>query len=72
MSERERCPLCDAGELNRASGQLEQSGETFLPTVVSSCAVCGYARFAPAVGVHWRAEPTPAPLAPAAPARRAA
>jgi hypothetical protein len=64
--------MCDAGDLARATGQLEQSGETFLPTTVSSCAICGYARFEPAVGAHWRADAAPAPLAPAAPARRAA
>lgn len=56
MAERERCPMCDAGDLTRATGQLEQSGETFLPTIVSSCAICGYARFEPALGVQWRAD----------------
>jgi hypothetical protein len=61
--------MCDAGDLRCATGQLEQSGETFLPTTVSTCEICGYARFEPALGVHWEAERAPA--APA-PARRAA
>jgi hypothetical protein len=64
--------MCDAGDLTQGTGQLEQSGETFLPTTVWSCEICGYARFAPALGVHWRpdaaAEQPPAAL----PARRAA
>jgi len=66
MAERERCPMCDAGDLTQVTGQLERP-ERRSSTTVSSCEVCGYARFAPAVGVHWRSEP-----AAAAPARRAA
>jgi len=72
MAQRERCPMCDAGDLTQTSGQLEQSGETFLPTTVWSCEICSYARFAPALGVHWRAESTIAALAVAVPSRRAA
>ncbi len=65
MSEPRSCPMCDGGELVRREGRLDQSGDTYLPTTVVSCALCGYAKFEPAVGVHWKSavdEPsTPAP-----------
>jgi hypothetical protein len=51
-----RCPMCDGAEMVRREGRLEQSGETYLPTIVSSCPVCEYTKFAPAVGVRWRSE----------------
>lgn len=67
------CPICRGGVLSRGEGKLEQSGDSYLPTVVWSCALCEYRRYEPATGARWRsaAEPAPAP-AVAAPARRAA
>jgi rubredoxin len=53
MSEHDRCPMCQAGEIARCEGRLEQSGYTYLPTTLWSCGVCGYARYEPAVGTHW-------------------
>lgn len=46
--------MCAGGELVRREGSLDQSGDTYLPTAVVRCAVCGYAEFAPALGVRWR------------------
>lgn len=54
MSERGACPMCDGGELVRREGRLDQSGDTYLPTTVATCPQCGYARFEPALDVHWR------------------
>jgi len=42
-------------------GRLEQSGDTFLPTILSSCPVCGYTKFDPALGVRWKSEHDAAP-----------
>ncbi len=65
MSERGACPMCDGGELVRREGRLDQSGDTYLPTTVESCPICGYARWEPALDVHWKSggdEPSrPAP-----------
>ncbi len=68
------CPICRAGTLARGEGKLEQSGDSYLPTVVWSCACCGYARFEPALGRRWRPEhvaalEAPPGLRPAAVAR---
>ena len=63
MSEPRTCPMCDGGEMVRREGRLEQSGETYLPTIVWSCEICGYTKFAPAVGVRWRSEVDEAPSA---------
>jgi hypothetical protein len=60
------CPVCHAGALARGEGKLEQSGDSYLPTVVWSCACCGYARFEPALGRRWRPEHAPACEAPVA------
>jgi hypothetical protein len=54
------CPICRGGVLTRAEGKLEQSGDSYLPTVVWSCALCGYTRYEPAPHVRWEAERTPA------------
>ncbi len=76
MSEHDRCPMCQAGEMARSEGRLDQSGYTYLPTTCWSCAICGFARFEPALGAHWRSmenaaeEPQPLPLR--LPVRRAA
>jgi rubredoxin len=78
MSDRPVCPHCAQGEISRGEGRLEQCGDTYLPTEVWSCAVCGWIRFEPAVGTRWRpAHPGPAmPALPAGaappPRRRAA
>ena len=56
MAEAERCPCCAAGDLERADGELDQSGATYLPTVVHSCPICGYARYEPALHAAWRAD----------------
>ncbi|HUL60288.1 MAG TPA: hypothetical protein VLU43_13480 [Anaeromyxobacteraceae bacterium] len=69
MAELARCPFCDAGVLERADGRLDQSGTTYLPTVVHSCSICGYARYEPALHAAWRADGA-GPEAP--PLRRAA
>lgn len=54
MVESLHCPMCPDGELSRGEGRLDQSGETYLPTVVWGCTTCGYARYEPAVGASWR------------------
>jgi hypothetical protein len=63
MSKPTTCPMCEGGEMVRREGRLEQSGETYLPTIVSSCEICGYTKFAPAVGVRWRSEVEATPSA---------
>lgn len=50
----ETCPMCREGELAATEGRLEQSGDSYLPTTVWSCATCGYTRFAPALHARWR------------------
>ena len=54
MSDRDKCPMCADGEVVRTEGQLDQSGATYLPTAVWSCALCGYVRYDPALSAHWR------------------
>lgn len=49
------CPICNGDTLVRGEGKLEQSGNSYLPTVVWSCGCCGYARFESALGGKWRA-----------------
>jgi len=73
MSRSIRCPMCDGGELVRSEGRLDQSGDTYIPTIVWSCPICEFASWEPAVGVHWRcASPdAPEPL-PDVPLRRRA
>ncbi len=69
---RERCRVCGNGVVEPHAGRLEQSGETYLPTVVWSCATCGFSRFEAAVGVHWRSAEAPAAEeAPVSPRRAA-
>lgn len=63
--------MCDGGEMVSREGRLEQCGETYLPTVVSSCARCGYTKFEPAIGVHWKADADVAPVSSAGPRRAA-
>jgi hypothetical protein len=64
------CPICGGGILSRSEGKLEQSGDSYLPTVVWTCPRCEYSRYEAATRAHWRsAVPAPEPeLAP----RRAA
>jgi hypothetical protein len=45
--------MCSDGVLTRTEGKLDQSGETYLPTTVWSCDVCGCVRYDPAK-VTWR------------------
>jgi hypothetical protein len=76
------CPICNGGALVRGEGKLEQSGDSYLPTVVWSCGCCGYARYEPARGMRWQpacdttgagttsgTSGTATPLAPAQPLR---
>lgn len=73
MTEHDRCPMCQAGEVVRSEGRLDQSGRTYLPTTLWSCAICGFARYEPALAAQWRsvdAAAGPAPLVAAV--RRAA
>ncbi len=63
--------MCDGGEMVRREGRLEQSGNTYLPTTVSHCTLCGYARFEPAIGVRWKPDVEPAPAVTAGPRRAA-
>lgn len=72
MSEPRSCPMCDGGEMVRREGRLEQCGDTYLPTTVWSCALCGYAKFEPAMGVRWKADADAPPAPLAAGPRRAA
>ena len=66
MVEIQHCPMCPDGELSRGEGRLDQSGETYLPTVIWDCTTCGYAHYEPAVGASWRGryavEPQPEPV----------
>ncbi len=59
------CPICHAGPLARGEGKLDQSGDSYLPTVVWSCGCCGYARFEAATGRRWRAGEEEAAAGPA-------
>jgi hypothetical protein len=47
------CPICRSGLLERGEGRLDQSGESYVPTVVHRCRRCEYARFEPAVRAQW-------------------
>jgi hypothetical protein len=69
------CPICRDGVLTRSEGRLDQSGDSYLPTVVWTCERCEYTRYEPALHARWRpgAEPDlAAPVAAQAVARRAA
>ena len=48
------CPMCRNGVLARGEGRLDQSGDTFLPTVTWTCACCEYRVFEPARTAGWR------------------
>jgi predicted RNA-binding Zn-ribbon protein involved in translation (DUF1610 family) len=56
MANPRACPICRGAEMVGREGKLDQSGNTYLPTVVLSCPVCGYTKFAPAVGARWKSE----------------
>jgi hypothetical protein len=47
------CPVCRNDGLVRSDGRLDQSGESYVPTVVHRCPRCEYARFEPAVRAKW-------------------
>ncbi len=47
------CPICHNGVLERCEGRLDQSGESYVPTLVHRCRTCAYARFEPAVRAKW-------------------
>ncbi len=69
----ESCPMCRDGVLTASGGRLDQSGESYLPTVVWSCARCGYTRYEAAVHARWQASFPPATvLVLPLPRRRAA
>lgn len=63
MSDIVCCPICIDGEVVRRDGQLDQSGQTFLPTSVTTCTTCGWARYEPARHATW--QPTHAATAAA-------
>ena len=65
------CPQCHGDSLYRGQGQLDQSGDTYLPTVIWSCACCGYMRYEPAQSARWRPTAEPAPAVSHVPTRRA-
>lgn len=54
------CPICRGGVLSRGEGKLEQSGDSYLPTVVWSCPRCAYTRYEPATHARWQADGAPA------------
>ncbi len=54
MNHTAHCPMCADGEITKGEGRLEQSGNTYLPTPMWTCNICGYVRYEPAVVVHWR------------------
>lgn len=54
MADRAKCPRCSGGTLTRSEGKLDQCGDTYLPTSVWTCDVCGCARYEPAVAAQWR------------------
>jgi len=47
------CPMCRDGILERREGRLDQSGDSYLPTVASRCPRCEYVRFEPAIHARW-------------------
>jgi len=59
MAEMECCPMCKAGEIERSAGRLDQSGETYLPTVRWACGTCEWTRYEPAIDVRWCATHAP-------------
>lgn len=68
------CPICRGGVLARGEGKLDQSGDSFLPTVRWRCALCEYTRYEPATHARWRPGPAQEETAaePSAPAHRRA
>lgn len=62
--------MCAGGEMVRREGRLDQCGDTYLPTTVWSCPLCGYGEWQPAMGVHWRSAMDEAPSPVASPPRR--
>ena len=54
MTRTVKCPMCRDGFLTAGEGKLDQSGGTYLPTTVWSCAVCGCARYEGAKTSRWR------------------
>jgi hypothetical protein len=66
--------MCHDGVLSRSEGRLDQSGDSYLPTMVWTCARCEYTRYEPALHAQWRrgAEPEVADPAAVAAPRRAA
>jgi hypothetical protein len=59
MTRRAKCPICRDGVLTATAGKLDQSGNTYLPTTVWSCDVCGCARYEPAKATTWRSQDVP-------------
>ena len=75
MSRRAKCPMCTDGVLTGSDGKLDQSGNTYLPTTVWTCDVCGCVRYDPANVARWRAHESceaPASTAPCADAMQRA
>jgi hypothetical protein len=54
MTPSAKCSMCADGILTRSDGRLDQSGETYLPTTVWTCDVCGCTRYESAKVVAWR------------------
>jgi len=61
------CPICRQGTLHRGEGRLDQSGDTYLPTVAWRCPRCEYARYEPMVQAHWVPAAAPVTALDAAP-----
>ncbi len=59
MPDNIHCPMCEDGVAVRGEGRLEQSGDTYLPTIVWACRCCGYVRYEAALGAGWRTESEP-------------
>ena len=75
MSRRAKCPMCTDGILTATEGKLDQSGNTYLPTTVWACDVCGCVHY-DAAREGWRPRDGYAraadPTAAEAPIQRAA
>ena len=71
MSDSVSCPICIDGELVSREGQLDQCGQTYLPTSVTTCTTCGWARYEPARTGAWHSTATALVGAADAPLRAA-
>ena len=47
------CPMCRDGRLERMEARLDQSGDSYLPTIAWRCSRCELTRFEPAIHARW-------------------